>query len=168
MVENAFELVKTVGSLSGFASLGLVLLDRWFSARPVAYVHFERDKTVSNARPTALLRVVNPTDIPMLIMSVKAASPAYKLATSNEPEGLISAQMGRSPSFFLASKETRDLFLVAVFENGTPIEARGEQPVVFEVRWRRGDKTAWWQWPLRVKTTTGHIRRFGTINPDNQ
>jgi hypothetical protein len=158
------EILRDVGSFVGLVTGVFYAFDRLVKGRPVASLTISQEAN----RPSPRIRVRNASPYDVAIEDVTTRSPAYRLSMTEGAKGNLEASFGSPIYFMLKPGQEQELRIVAMFKDGVPIEAMGDQPVKFLVWWRRGNVTWLKQFPVVVSTTVATIRKYGLERPDVQ
>jgi hypothetical protein len=144
------EIIKTIGSFAGLATLGFTILDRWLRGRPRANVAAEK----YGANSFKCIRLQNPGPADVFIVRVHTDPPIYAVAASHEEEAIAAALAGDDVNVHLRSGEIYDL---PVFEYPDLPEDAPSQQVRFTIYWYKTNSSWLWQPALTVKTSTRDI-----------
>jgi hypothetical protein len=77
-----------------------------------------------------------------------------------EVKNIVRGAAGRKHLFMLKPNESKELVIAPIIKNGVALEVRPHN-VCFEFHWRRGNATWLPQFPVRVRTNTATIRKYG-------
>ena len=157
------EYVKDIGSFVGLVTGLFYFYDRFARGRPIGSFTVVE----VNGRPSARVRIFNPSqyDIGITAITVRPPSYALALAEKTDVKDTIRAAMGKVPSFMLAPSEKKEVRLIAMVKNGLALEV-GKHRVTFWIWWRRGNATWLPQLPVPVFADTESIRQFALERDD--
>jgi hypothetical protein len=135
-----------IGLLTGI----FTLWDRLARGRPIACLAFGPDD--------ALLRISNPGDYSIFILSVTSTPSVFFLNRSLEK--IIEDQLSSGITYWpIEPKGVAEFLIRERFENGRNL-SRTDQRVRFSVNWRRGDMTWLPQMPVTVRTDTSTVNKI--------
>jgi hypothetical protein len=151
-----FEIVKTIGSLSGLLSGLFLVWDRMVKGRPVCSI-----TTVKHGSNTyAALRINNVGVHDVAVLNIRVKPNVYMLSKDFGVDNLLTASLGGKPALMLAPEEKKELMIVPRYTGGGRQDERLRR-VVFSVSWRRGNATWLPRIPVRVPTSVAVLKEFG-------
>jgi len=155
------EFIKFVGGLAGLASAAFLIYDRLVKSRPLVVLH--RQSFGVNGH--AFLRLINPADDDLFILSVACQPRLLGVAIDNEVRGIADA---------IVSDATKNLIIPPEGEAQLPIiklsgsEQQPNTQVKITVRWKRTKHV--WPWPRRIslKTSRAFVDQIESARPVGQ
>jgi hypothetical protein len=153
---SLIEALKSLGSIVGLLTGTFVLYEKLAYGRPVA----SHGVNKADGRKLTVLRVMNPGKHDVAILDIVVTPKIYAHAEDREVSSTVRAAAGAPQFFMLKPGESKELFLVPLYKDNVALELK-RQGVAFSISWRRGNSTWLWQLPVRVRTTTQMLRRFG-------
>jgi hypothetical protein len=152
-------IIGMIGGIVGLLGGVAAFRDRFYKGRPIASLTTGN----SNGRKLVLVRVKNTTNYDVLVGSTSERRDIYFLSDDSSTLSIIKGQLGKGFPFILKPDESKELVVMAKYENGVAVEALGNRYVEFWIHWRRGNATWLPQIPVPVCTNTQTIRQLGGV-----
>jgi hypothetical protein len=141
----------TFGAFVGLLTGAFTLWDRYARGRPIAFLAFAQDNV--------LLRISNPGDYSIFILSVKVTPKIFFLRRGPDVRTIIEDQLSGITYWPIDPKGNAEFVIADRFEGGRKLSLT-DQPVLFSVSWRRGSTTWLPQFPVTVRTRTSTVNKI--------
>jgi len=142
------------GALVGLLTGIFTLWDRYARGRPIACVAFGPDDV--------LLRISNPGDYSIFILSAKTIPDVFFLSRDKEIRSIIRDQLSDITYWPIEPKGTAEFVIADRFKDGKKLGLT-DQRVWFRVSWRRGSTTWLPQIPVTVRTKTSTVNKIRDV-----
>ena len=142
------------GALVGLLTGIFTLWDRYARGRPIACVAFGPDDV--------LLRISNPGDYSIFILSAKTIPDVFFLSRDKEIRTIIEDQLSGITYWPIEPKGTAEFVIADRFKDGKKLSLT-DQRVWFAVSWRRGSTTWLPQIPVTVRTKTSTVNMIRDV-----
>ena len=139
------------GALVGLLTGIFTLWDRYARGRPIACVAFGPNDV--------LLRISNPGDYSIFILSAKTIPDVFFLSRDKEIRSIIEDQLSDITYWPIEPKGTAEFVIADRFEGGRKLSLT-DQRVRFSIGWRRGSTTWLPQIPVAVRTDTSTVNKI--------
>ena len=159
MVNGWLAVFTTIGASLGILTTIFTLWDRYARGRPIAFLVRGQDAD-DPPRPFVLLRISNPGDYSIFILSAKVTPKVFFLSRGSGVHTLIEDQLSDASAYWPIDPKGNAEFVIADrFEGGRKLSLT-DQLVSFSVSWRRGSSTWLPQFPVAVRTKTSTINKI--------
>jgi hypothetical protein len=144
-------ILTTFGAFVGLLTGAFTLWDRYARGRPIAYLALGTDDV--------LLRISNPGDYSIFILSAKLMPNVYFLSRGQDIGTIIEDQLSGITYWLIEPKGVAEFAIADRFEGGKKLSL-SDKPVRFSVSWRRGSTTWLPQVPVTVRTKTSTVNKI--------
>ena len=143
------------GALVGLLTGIFTLWDRYARGRPIACVAFGPDDV--------LLRISNPGDYSIFILSAKTIPDVFFLSRDQDIHSIIEDQLSDITYWPIEPKGTAEFVIADRFKEDGKKLSLTDQRVWFPVSWRRGSTTWLPQIPVTVRTKTSTVNMIRDV-----
>jgi hypothetical protein len=146
--------LTTIAAYVGLLTGIFTVWDRYAKGRPIACVAF--------GPKDVLLRISNPGDYSIFILSAKTIPDVFFLSRDKEIRSIIRDQLSDITYWPIEPKGIAEFVIGDRFEGDRKL-SRIDQRVLFSVSWRRGSVTWLWQFPVTVRTKTSTVNKLREV-----
>jgi hypothetical protein len=138
LIESAWELLKTIGALSGLATALFTLFDRFLRFQPLVSVTAQLGLTSSNATPLLRIRNVAPFDI--LVEKIEIEPTLIGLSQQQTIRAMVDVLTGDRITVLLGPSDEQLLYIILL--DPSPRHLDASTRIKITVWWRRSE-TLW-------------------------